>query len=244
MATLFWSVPDGPENQQVTVECPGVSGTRMTAKRVSASDVLPAGTAAGQLLYWTGTEWAPTPTAPADGQFAQWDETLNQWIFVDGGGGTTLPDGDYPGQPLVWDGAAWVQLEPGLPAALNFVEGFVGPDSEYLELRSDAAALTDGTRLRLQNDVAVLEGFVGGETLVSLAVDPEDSAIRLEAVSPGAGFTRTIFEIVCAAGIELQVGFFGAPPAPQQSITGASTQEQVDSIVSALVAFGLVVDNR
>lgn len=36
----------------------------------------------------------------------------------------------------------------------------------------------------------------------------------------------------------------GTTPAGKQSITGASTQDQVDSIVAALVALGLATDNR
>ncbi len=40
------------------------------------------------------------------------------------------------------------------------------------------------------------------------------------------------------------IGFFDASPVPKQSITGATTQEQVDSLVAALVALGLVTDDR
>lgn len=38
------------------------------------------------------------------------------------------------------------------------------------------------------------------------------------------------------------VGFLGAAPLKRQTITGATTQDQVDSIIAALVAFGLVTD--
>lgn len=244
MSTLFWSVPDGPENQQVTVDCPGAGGTRMVAKPVSASDVLPSGTAPGELLFWDGVEWVPTATAPADGQFAKWNEATNEWVFV-AGGGTTLPAGNYPGEPLIWDGEQWIPIGiEGGPLVVNLITGFVGPDTEYLELRSDASALTNGTRLRLQNDVALLEGWGGGETLAMVAVDPEQSAIRIEAAAPGAGPTSTIFQALVDVDLQRKVGFFGGGPAPQQSITGVTTQEQVDSIVTALVALGLVVDNR
>lgn len=41
------------------------------------------------------------------------------------------------------------------------------------------------------------------------------------------------------------IGFLGVdPPVPRQSITGATTQDQVDSLVAALVALGLATDDR
>lgn len=41
-----------------------------------------------------------------------------------------------------------------------------------------------------------------------------------------------------------QLGFFNVAPVDRQSITGATTQLQVDSIVTALVNLGLVTDDR
>jgi hypothetical protein len=41
-----------------------------------------------------------------------------------------------------------------------------------------------------------------------------------------------------------RLGFFGAPPVERPSIVGATTQLQVDSLVAALVALGLVTDDR
>src|SRR5690606_42132918 len=38
------------------------------------------------------------------------------------------------------------------------------------------------------------------------------------------------------------LGFFAVPPVLRQSITGATTQDQVDSLVAALAALGLVTD--
>lgn len=40
------------------------------------------------------------------------------------------------------------------------------------------------------------------------------------------------------------LGFFAVPPVLRQSITGATTQDQVDSLVAALAALGLVTDDR
>jgi hypothetical protein len=40
------------------------------------------------------------------------------------------------------------------------------------------------------------------------------------------------------------MGFFGAEPIPHPSVTGTTTQQQVDSLVAALTALGLVTDNR
>lgn len=45
-------------------------------------------------------------------------------------------------------------------------------------------------------------------------------------------------------GVDPAIGFLGATLVGRQSITGSTTQEQVDSLVSALVALGLVSDDR
>ena len=46
-------------------------------------------------------------------------------------------------------------------------------------------------------------------------------------------------------GLEVvQLGFFDHTPAAQQTVTGATTQEQVDSLIAALAAYGLIVDGR
>jgi hypothetical protein len=41
-----------------------------------------------------------------------------------------------------------------------------------------------------------------------------------------------------------KMGFFGAAPIAQPSVTGVTTQDQVDALVDALAGLGLVTDDR
>jgi hypothetical protein len=146
------------------------------------------------------------------------------------GGGTTLPDGEYSGEPLVWDGAAWV---PSNGVAVESIQ-----------------AVTPGENLSIVqltnlNIVAAGDVFFRGR-----APDPQASTLSmngggivLEARAPG------VVRIEQDASLRVRtdatgLGFFDALPVGVQSITGALPQDQIDSIVAALVAFGLATDDR
>lgn len=46
-------------------------------------------------------------------------------------------------------------------------------------------------------------------------------------------------------GLEVvQLGFFDHTPAARQTVTGATPQAQIDSLIAALAAYGLIIDGR
>lgn len=49
---------------------------------------------------------------------------------------------------------------------------------------------------------------------------------------------------VSSDGSSARLAFFGAPVTDRQSITGATTADQVESIIATLVALGLATDDR
>lgn len=66
--------------------------------------------------------------------------------------------------------------------------------------------------------------------------------------TPGHFMVRTLFDgnliDAFSDAAVLKIGFLGAPAVARQSITGATTQLQVDSLVAALVALGFATDDR
>jgi hypothetical protein len=103
---------------------------------------------------------------------------------AEGGGGVTLPDGEYEYEPLAWHGEG----------------GWHG--SNQITVKFLVAPAPDNTLVIMANAQELL------------ACD--------------------------ATGL----GFFGATPVAPPSITGATAQDQIDSLVAALAALGLVTDAR
>lgn len=151
-----------------------------------------------------------------------WDEAgggtvTNGTVIVETSGGASLPDGTYDGQPLAWDGTAWVPL----------VHDYAAPDYRPLRLGF------------LQGIVDLFGGIVitaGGPMTSSHAIWVDRQAFSVN----GEEFLNA----VKPAGQPLSMGFFGAAGTPRPTITGATTQEQVDSLVEALALLGLVTDGR
>lgn len=138
---------------------------------------------------------------------------------VDVGGGGDLPDGDYPGEPLSWDGAAWL----GSPIlALDLI---IPRDAAAgLSLDAGAAQITlngGGSSLQLNlSEGAILYAPTGHR--VRISVDTGDRFLA----------------------DDIGLAFFGSPPVAQPSITGVTAQEQIDSIVAAGALLGLWTDDR
>lgn len=106
MPRLFWSPNSGPSGQQSQALLPGQNLQGQTAIAVDPSDITyPApgggllrvpvgggiatpinGTLNGQLWQYDNTAglWTPTPTAPSNGQVAQWNSLANSWQFFAG----------------------------------------------------------------------------------------------------------------------------------------------------------------
>ena len=168
-----------------------------------------------------------------------------------------LADGDYVGQPLRWDGSAWGPLPDGQALVFALLEALA-------ELTIAAATnlslhAPDGT-LDLITDDFVLEtsdpttfvhlnpgaGLAGQGVVVNLIDAAGVSFLELD--SGLARLEHSGAAVQCDdAGVSLAasaIGFFSASPVARPTITGATTQQQVDSLVSALVALGLVTDGR
>lgn len=140
--------------------------------------------------------------------------------------GTVLPDGEYDGEPFVWNGVEWgpqniVRVQAiqapgagdGIQIAADHVEFIVTNDWTVQSNASSNFIVLDTTGMLLFADA--------GQT-IGVVIDGLD---RFRADATG-------------------IGFLGAAPVARQSITGATEQQQIDSIVAALVALGLATDDR
>lgn len=90
--------------------------------------------------------------------------------------------------------------------------------------------------------------IVGGRSQHGVAGSVELIPGTTDDGTPGHILFKTIFDgnlldAFSDLGV-LKIGFLGAPAVARQSITGATTQLQVDSIVAALVALGFATDDR
>lgn len=143
----------------------------------------------------------------------------------------------------------WVLVAGGSSPASSLSSGseFDGAD----EWDGASVSLTNGSQAGNAGGSILLSGgfsnvgFGGNITLATGHSDAGDAFVGNFQVQLGNNVWLTVDFVTgasFAAGIPL--GFFGAAPVGVQSITGATTQLQVDSIVAALVAFGLVTDDR
>jgi hypothetical protein len=140
----------------------------------------------------------------------------------------SIPAGSYVGQPSYWDGAAWAPLVIGDPLFLTQLRC---PADESLNL----GAFGSGGSVNVgAGDFSTYKvGFAAGPNGFIVGVLESGIALQVQA----SGYDTGGGGVPC-------IGMFGATPVPRQSITGATTQDQVDSLVAALVAFGLVSDDR
>lgn len=151
-----------------------------------------------------------------DGDVLVWNAAAGEW--ESGEPGTALPDGTYAGEPLAWDGAAWIASPIIAVQSIGAQDPFAG-----VSIDASAGALTlngAGSSVTIAGTGPQMAALAG--TTLALLVD---GVQRFQADDTG-------------------LAFFGEPPVARPSITGATTQNQVDSIVAALVALGLVTDDR
>ncbi len=139
----------------------------------------------------------------------------------------------------------WILVGAGEQATSSLVGASEGTDGDYGGAFISAGRGNAGTQ---QGGTVMLQGGVsadgqGGDVqiLTGVGVAPGSFTVQLgntgwlavvdDAGQPSATFTG-------------KLGFFGAAAVAQQSITGATTQDQVDSIVAAGVALGFWTDDR
>lgn len=205
------------------------------------------------------------PIGPEDaGKFVtvgtQGDFVLVAPEELSGGGGTTLPNGTYDGQPLLWvTELGWV---PSAVVALETIVSRAGSSDVFIHgldangYNASTLAVGGNALLYSYNNVQIsIWGQNGSVYSLEPGVvvdDPEGgSPVRLDAhvftCSPdggGANVTNLRMGTTGPGGAEPAIGFLGAPKVGRQTITGVTTQDQVDSLVAAFVALGLVTDGR
>jgi hypothetical protein len=97
---------------------------------------------------------------------------------------------------------------------------------------------------RIATVYAALGGVVQVHSLGYTGVTvPENSTAQFSAEDPGDLTVKTQILLGLVGG-QPAIGFLGANVTTRPSITGATTQDQVDSLVAALVALGLASDDR
>jgi len=127
------------------------------------------------------------------------------------GGGGGLAPGSYVGQPAVWDGSAWVPLEPATALVLDRVQAL------------DELSIEPAAALRVNTGLIAL-----GATFGTASVTIDSSAIAITG----------------------ELGFFGVTPIARPSLPfydGPSEgylANSLESVVSALLALGLITDDR
>lgn len=164
-----------------------------------------------------------------DGDVLVWNATDRLWD--PGAAGGSIAPGSYDGQPVKWNGAEYVPLAPGGDALkLDRIESIDSPSS----------AISIGVGgVTVQGETAQLSDNLTNASV--LATNDRFQAAFNDGVAP------SVTVVGNADGLQLgasALGFFQAAPVARPSITGATVQEQIDSLVSALVALGLVSDDR
>ena len=140
-----------------------------------------------------------------------------------------LPPGDYPGEPLVWDGdSAWV------------------PNSSIVV--SAVASMPEG-QLLIQGGEAGLVLSSSGVSALQLFGPGSAASFDINGAQMSVASTQRLFLAVDAAPVfdaDINgIAFLGKiGTVPVQPITGGTTQQQVDSLVDALAEFGLCSDGR
>jgi hypothetical protein len=139
-----------------------------------------------------------------------------------------------------------VPLAPPLPLKLDNVQSRDGQDI--------AVAAVDGAGLQVsvlalgfnvilgseEGAVSVSSGALGGRFSTANSVESVQHSFSLYSEPTG---NLTAFQMGGLAG-EVTMAFFGVPLVTRPSITGVTPTDQIDSLVAALVALGLVTDDR
>lgn len=182
----------------------------------------PADSLAGSMFLWN-CEWGGGLNAAAEIQI---DRATYDRIIL-GGHTITSPsinflttpnNGTIEGQPLYWTGTQWAPL----------------PANTTLIVDSMFAGVSGLLNVGAQNTLTLL-GNIAGENFNSYTLGTVH-IFKMEEI--------TVLEMGKDVSDNPLFGAMGATPVGRQSITGATTQTQVDSLVTALVNLGFVTDDR
>jgi hypothetical protein len=220
-----------------------------TGEFLDGLDPIAPGDYDGQPVKWNGAEYVPLALGDAlvlealasDGVFTvQSADTLT--LIAAGAGGMNL-ESDAAGFNLTTTGGEFA-LNVGsglgvfnvttLGAALEAVAVSIrtGDSLQFLALSAGLA--------QLAGDVVSLQGT----TELDLACDGSTNVGGSASLNLSSGAAMTLSANTSLAISSTELGFYNAPPVARPSITGVLPQDQIDSIVAALVALGLVTDGR
>lgn len=275
---LVWSSLDGPVDQRIQVQASALGQVRMVLVELNSGTLLPPGDFPGQLLFWDGAAWVPVPNQGGPTARAEGLNNTNELdpcsLFLGDGAvsitGTTASmtsrlgnviarvtddtgGGEGEWQMSYSDGDRFTQIV-GNPTLIQII---ANQADGTIELLSFGVTQTMGSAW----NVALGEGgfFVGLDEALGFNVQVPStveitlfngrSQYQMQSDShvfrnPDAGGTPQNNVQFGSSGDDPTAGFLGAAPVTRQSITGATTQDQVDSLVAALVAFGFVSDDR
>lgn len=197
----------------------------------------------------------------------------HSWIVrcVVNGGRRQLPNGATVVDPaLTFERGVWIPTANGarkvvitestqfeLDGWAGALADFIGapgalPDPFFVET-AEVGMLAE-SHLILESNNGGIDSITRIRNVTGGMYEQESSVVQPEGTPKNAGHSFSTQDHLTGAsrlnllmgvlGADATVGFFGAAPVVRQSITGVTTQEQIDSLVAALVAFGLVTDDR
>ena len=148
-----------------------------------------------------------------------------------------LEAGTYIGQPVIWNGTEYI------PITAN------GNTSRMrlLDIRDPLGSSGRAFGIITENDVGITLHANNVDANIRTVVGTQASE---SATSLALGFwsvsvrDTAVIECLVEEGQPPRIGFLGATAVERPVITGATTQEQIDSLVAAGVALGLWTDGR
>lgn len=208
------------------------------------------GAYATELLQWDGAEWGPAGadvelTIPGDFQLsAAGAGSLVIQPLLTTLLGTTLQLNDATAANTLrmtnatWDGfGVTVTLASDSGAGLTF--GAAGAELGVAAGDTFGIGVNGDDRFRAFDDSAQMSAAsASGSYFLA-----DETGIEVHA-GETLHFVLVVDEQTLIEGNDTGLGFFGGAPTGRGSITGATIQQQIDSIVSALVALNLVTDDR
>lgn len=177
--------------------------------------------------------------------------------------GTTIPEGTYNGQPVYWNGTAYEPLPEGENLLFQQLGGELDEDSiasvqfdgtnswvgvaTGAELTRDPG-LTNAIQLRaVANETDWAEILIKSD---GLFIDYVDGAL-ITRYHIGSGLhdfqingTSILKMDYDTGSTTTRLGFFGVTPVTAQTVTGATETDVLESLITALVNFGLIIDGR
>jgi hypothetical protein len=157
-----------------------------------------------------------------------------------------------PDQALNVTGGSLVQIESAAGVALvgdatSTTLGFQLPTAAFLRFDAAGFLVQDSASL---NFIRITTAEWEAAAAVIMTLSASGAGVVFDAsgaelgIAPGQSLRLSVNGVRRVECDDTGLGFFGVSPVARQSIVGVTTQDQVDSIVAALVALGFATDDR